>query len=407
MAGKWTNWVGNQSFKYASYAQPSSEKEVVKAVKKALEKKQNIRVMATGHSFTPIVETDGLLLDLEKISGIKAVDPYKQRAFVGSGTPISALGDPLWEKGLALRNQGDIDSQRIAGAISTGTHGSGTEFGSFSSILRSCRIVTGTGEVVEINEKTPDLLHAAQVSVGMLGVMVGMELQVTKKYKLREHIDHEPFSDVMRNFHERVKKNRNFSFFWFPSEESAALYNIELPPGEKATDTCHVKVFNEARESEQVSDVPKRRVDRSYRIYPMFYSPNFHELEYFIPLERAVDCINEMREYMLKNLPLSIFPLEIRSCGSEDGFLSSNYKRETLVVSVSGMPGVDYWPYLREVDRILGRYDARVHWGKLHFLTKEQLHDRYPKAEKFIKIRKQFDPKDVFLNDHLRPLFAH
>jgi hypothetical protein len=113
-----------------------------------------------------------------------------------------------------------------------------------------------------------------------------------------------------------------------------------------------------------------------------------------------------MREYMLKNLPLSIFPLEIRSCGSEDGFLSSNYKRDTLVVSVSGMPGVDYWPYLREVDRILGRYDARVHWGKLHFLTKEQLHERYPKADKFIKIRKQFDPKGVFLNDHLRPLFA-
>ncbi|MFM1985796.1 MAG: hypothetical protein RIS18_13, partial [Actinomycetota bacterium] len=183
-------------------------------------------------------------------------------------------------------------------------------------------------------------------------------------------------------------------------------YNIELPPGEKATDTCHVKVFNEARESEQISDVPKRRVDRSYRIYPMVYSPNFHELEYFIPLERAVDCINEMREYMLKNLPLSIFPLEIRTCGSEDGFLSSNYKRETLVVSVSGMPGVDYWPYLREVDRILGRYDARVHWGKLHFLTKEQLHDRYPMADKFIKIRKKFDPNGVFLNDHLRPLFA-
>lgn len=406
MAGKWTNWVGNQSFKYQSFAQPKSEKEVVKAIKKALEKKQKIRVVASGHSFTPIVETDGLLLDLVNINGIKAVDPYKQRAYVGSGTPISALGDPLWDKGLALINQGDIDDQRIAGAISTGTHGSGTEFGSFSSILKSCRIVNGTGEVVEITEKTPDLLHAAQVSVGMLGVMVGMELEVTKKYKLKEHIDHEPFADVMRNFHERVKKNRNFSFFWFPSEESAALYNIELPPGEQATDTCHVKVFNEARESEQISSVSKRRIDRSYRIYPMLYSPNFHELEYFIPLEKAVDCINEMREYMLRSLPLSIFPLEIRTCGSEDGFLSSNYKRDTLVVSVSGMPGVDYGSYLQEVDRILGRYDARVHWGKLHFLTKPQLHERYPKADKFIKIRKDFDPKGVFLNKHLSPLFS-
>jgi FAD/FMN-containing dehydrogenase len=69
------------------------------------------------------------------------------------------------------------------------------------------------------------------------------------------------------------------------------------------------------------------------------------------------------------------------------------------------MPGVDYWSYLREVDRILGRYDARVHWGKLHFLTKEQLFDRYPKAKKFIDIRRKLDPKGVFLNNHLKPLF--
>ena len=165
MSKKWTNWVGNQSFQYSSYAAPKSEKEVVKAVKNALSKKQKIRVMATGHSFTPIVETEGLLLDLKNISGIKAVDPYKQRAFVGSGTPISALGDPLWERGLALRNQGDIDAQRISGAISTGTHGSGTSFGSFSSILKSCRVVTGTGEVVEITEKNPDLLQIGRAHV--------------------------------------------------------------------------------------------------------------------------------------------------------------------------------------------------------------------------------------------------
>jgi hypothetical protein len=406
MAGNWKNWVGNQSFKYESFAKPKNEKEVVKAVQQAIQKKQKIRVTAAGHSFTPIVETSGLLLDLENISGVKAVDTFKQRAFVGAGTPISALGDPLWEKGLAIINQGDIDTQRIAGAIATGTHGSGTNFGSFSSTLKSCRIVTGTGDVVEITEKTPDLLHAAQVSIGMLGVMVGMELQVTKKFKLKEHVDHEPFADVIRNFHERVKKNRNFSFFWFPSEESAALYNIELPEGEKATDTCHVKIFNEARDSEQDSNVPKKRIDRSYRIFPMVYSPNFHELEYFIPIEKSVDCINEMREYMLKNLPLSIFPLEIRSVSSEDGFLSSNYQRETLVVSVSGMPGVDYWGYLQEVDRILGRYDARVHWGKLHFLTKQQLFERYPKAQKFIEIRRKLDPQGVFLNDHLSPLFT-
>jgi len=76
------------------------------------------------------------------------------------------------------------------------------------------------------------------------------------------------------------------------------------------------------------------------------------------------------------------------------------------VISVSGTPGTDYWPYLRDVDRLLGEFDARVHWGKLHFLTSEQLHERYPRAADFVEVRRTLDPGGVFLNDHLRPLFA-
>ena len=76
------------------------------------------------------------------------------------------------------------------------------------------------------------------------------------------------------------------------------------------------------------------------------------------------------------------------------------------VLSVSGRHGTDYWSYLRSVDRLLGEFDARVHWGKLHFLTRDQLLRRYPMAERFIEIRRELDPAGVFLNDHLRPVFA-
>jgi FAD/FMN-containing dehydrogenase len=137
----------------------------------------------------------------------------------------------------------------------------------------------------------------------------------------------------------------------------------------------------------------------------MVYDPNFHELEYFVPLEKGQDALQAMRKLMLRSLPDSVYPLEVRTVGPDDAFLSPQYETATTVISVSGKPGTDYWDYLRSVDSLLADFDARVHWGKLHFLTPERLHALYPRAADFIAIRRELDPQGVFLNDHLRPLF--
>ena len=137
----------------------------------------------------------------------------------------------------------------------------------------------------------------------------------------------------------------------------------------------------------------------------MVYEPNFHELEYFVPFERGRDALAAMRDLMLASLPDSVFPMEVRTVGRDEAFLSHSYERETVVISVSGTPGTDYWPYLRAVDALLGEFDARVHWGKLHFLTRDQLLARYPRAGDFIATRRELDPAGTFLNPHLEPLF--
>ena len=139
---------------------------------------------------------------------------------------------------------------------------------------------------------------------------------------------------------------------------------------------------------------------------PMVYDANFHELEYFVPLEKGPDALRAMRELMLNSLPQSVYPMEVRTVGPDDAHLSPNYGRANTVISVSGTPGTDYWDYLRSVDSLLADFDARVHWGKLHFLTPERLQALYPQAGDFIAIRRRLDPDGVFLNDHLRPLFA-
>jgi len=397
----WTNWVGNQTCEPAVLASPTSEDEVAELVAGATA----VRVAGAGHSFTPVVATDGLLLDVSGLGGIRSIDAERRRVVVGPATTIGEFGEPLWAAGLALANQGDIVAQQIAGAVSTATHGSGLRLGCFSSSVRRVRLVTASGDVVDIGEDDAELLHAAQVSVGMLGVMTELELEVAPAYRLRERIEHWSWDEAWEGFDEIAREHRHYSFFWMPSEDSAALYGL-ASPGESLTDRCHVKIYDEVDRSTPDSDEPHRRVGPAYVIYPMIYEPNFHELEYFVPFERGRDALAAMRELMLRSLPASVFPMEVRTVGRDDAYLSHSYERETVVISVSGTPGTDYWPYLRDVDRLLGEFDARVHWGKLHFLTREQLYERYPRAGDFVAARRRLDPGGTFLNAHLEPLFS-
>ncbi len=282
MTRTWKNWVGNHRCSPAETAAPSGEDEIVSLVAGAAARGLKVRVAGAGHSFTPVVATDGLLLYLRGLPRIRHIDRERSRVVVGPATTIGEFGEPLWEAGLALANQGDIVAQQIAGAVATGTHGSGLRLGSFSSSVRRLRLVTAAGDVRDIGEDDPELLHAAQLAIGMLGVVTELELEVTPAYRLR--------------------------------------WKSRASPGRK----------------------------RSSRIVT---------------------------------------------------------GRDTAVISISGMPGTDYWPYLREVDELLGEFDARVHWGKLHFLTRDQLLARYPRAETFIELRRSLDPAGTFLNDHLQPLF--
>jgi FAD/FMN-containing dehydrogenase len=403
-ATRWTNWVGNQSFTPAFTAAPRDEEEVVALVRAAAERGSHVRVAAATHSFTPVVETDGLLLDLSALRGVVSTDAQRRRATALPATLIRDFYEPLWSAGLALRNQGDIDTQQIAGAVATATHGSGTGYTSLSGAVRGVRLVTATGDIRDIGEDELDLLHAAQVSVGMLGVVTRLELAVTDAYRLREQVGLRSWDDVMEHWDELVADHRHFGFFWLPTEESAALYNLDSH-GETVTDQCYVKVYDEVGPDVPDDATEGRRVDRCYRIFPMVYDPNFHELEYFVALDKGPDALRAMRELMLKSLPDSVYPLEVRTVGREEAFLSPNHDTPTTVISVSGKPGTDYWDYLRSVDALLADFDARVHWGKLHFLTRERLRALYPRADEFIALRRELDPEGVFLNDHLRPLF--
>lgn len=401
---QWANWGGNQRFSCAEIVEAANDDNVVSAVRRAAADGNGVRVAGSGHSFTPIVESEHTLLSLERLSGVTGADPDTLLARVRGGTRLCDLGEPLWRQGLALANQGDVDAQSISGAIATGTKGSGPAYGSISSMLRGVRLVDGVGNVVTITEDDHDELQAAQVSVGMLGVFLDLVIETVPAYKLREQNAILPFDEVSANWDNYLADHRHFSFWWMPNAASSAFYDL----GTVRQDHCVVKLLHE--EPADAPDVPAehgRRTGPAHVIYPdATTDARFHELEYMVPAEKGREAFEVVRDLMLNRHSDQISPVQIRWQKGDEAWLSAQYRRDTVSVSVSGEPGTEYAPFLRELDHELQQFDARPHWGKIHFLTRDRVEALYPRYHDFQRIRRRFDPHGVFLNPHLREFFG-
>lgn len=405
--GTWRNWLGNETFD-ARLVMPRTESEIVDLVELVRSRSEQLRVVGTGHSTSPLHRNNSTLLSLDAMRGVISIDAERRRTVVHGGTKIRDLGDPLWEGGVSLTIQGEIDRQAIAGAIGTGTHGSGLGLKSISSALRRARIVTGLGEIVEVDESTPDQLRAAQVSIGMLGVMTEIELEVSSAYELTEWIGYVPFDRVLPHSLELAQSHRNFSILWLPTHQTAVNFDIVPPDGQNAADTCFVKVYDE----EHVDAGPiagygeVRRVDRSYRIYPDDWEPEFFEMEYMMPVDAGLDCLPKLRHMIQRDFPQSNMPVQMRFVAADDVFLSQNYGHNTVVLSVTTEPDKPLEGFFDRCDKLFTDHGGRPHWGKLHHTSIERLQSQFPKYERFCEIRRQFDPDGIFLNDYLKSLFA-
>ncbi len=405
---QWTNWSGSQSATPAFTVRPRTEQETIDTVRFAIREGYSVRALGAGHSFTPLVQTGGIMLDLQHLSGVTGTDARRRRVRALGGTAIREFGPPLWEAGLSLANQGDVDHQSIAGALSTGTHGSGTEFGSFSSTLRGARILNGHGEVVEITEKDIRELRAAQVALGTLGILLEVELEAVPRYHLQEQITYPTWEESRARLDRDLAENRHYSFLWCPHEGSAELYELPTPDDLPMVNRSYTKRYNEVEidENTGISAEAGVRRDRAYRIYPGGFGIPFHELEYYVDSRHALEAIEAMQDLMRTHHPEQRYPLEVRWVKQDDGLISPFQGRDTTVLSVSGAPGENYWPYLHDVDAMLQDFDARAHWGKIHLLTRDRVAEMYPGYEEFVAVRREFDPNGVFLNDHTRALFG-
>lgn len=399
-ARHWSNWAGNQTCRPAEIVKPGDAEEVRLVVSRAASSGQGVRVVGSGHSFTPLACTSGVMVDLSSMSGVLEVDSERGTARARAGTSIHDLAASLWEHGFSLRNQGDIDAQTIGGAVSTATHGSGLMQQSFSGELRSAEYVAADGSVRTV-DFADAALDAFRTSLGALGILTAVELAVTPAYQLGERIEYWSLGEVLERWHEEMSERRHFSFFWGPQPHSLALYGLADPAGSSLD--CYVKRYDELPVDAERSSRPGRRAGPAHLIYPMTFDDGWHEMEYFVAFDRALEAMDAVRQVM-RNHQDQAFPMEARAVAAETGWLSPMFGRDSVSISVSGVAGTDYLPYLHDVDAALTEFDGRGHWGKLHFLDAERLAETYPRYLDFVTLRRRLDPQGVFLNDHLSSL---
>jgi FAD/FMN-containing dehydrogenase len=397
--GTWTNWAGNVRVTPRFLVGPGSIGDLREAVIDAARRGETVRVSGAGHSFAPLCVTNGTLLDLSNLAGVERVDSETGEATIWAGSRIADLGEPLLAQGRAFSDQGDIDRQAIAGAVSTGTHGTGRKHGGFSAAVRAVELMGADGELVTIDATEPERLRAASLSLGLLGVLTRVTLATVPAYKLRESTQMLPFDDCLDAFLVEETSRRNAEFWWLP-----------------AHDRCVLKTFVETEEEPFRIEAPEAlpgtierylkpdAVDWSWRIYPSTRTFPFVEMEYTLALSEGPAAMRDIRRLMQTRHPDCTWAVEYRTQPGEQSLLSPTRGKESVTISLHQAMDLPYEPLFRDAEAIFLAYDGRPHWGKLHFLSSAEIGDLYPELPAFQVIRAEMDPRGTFANDYLARL---
>jgi FAD-linked oxidoreductase len=415
MSQFWSNWSGSVTSTPHTIVTPTTEAELTAVLKQAATVGRHIRVVGTGHSFVPLCATDDLLISLDNLQGLISAAPEEQTATFWAGTKLHAVGDPLWEHGLALANMGDIDRQSLGGTIGTGTHGTGPTRGNLSTQVVGLRLLTATGELIDCSPtQEAEIFRAAQVAMGALGIITQVTLRCLPAYHLHERTWVATFDECVAALDEHIAATRHFEFFWVPGEDVCAMKALQ------PVDENSQSVLGTAQKNFAVQDrtwaisgtlsprlaryINAPRTDRSYRIFPSERNRKFNETEFAVPAANGLSCLHEIRHLMQTRYPDVAWPIEYRTLAADTISLSPAYGRATVTISVHQAADLPYQPFFADVEAIFRNHQGRPHWGKIHTHRAHDLAALYPEWDTFQGVRAQLDPNGRMLNAHLREI---
>lgn len=422
MSSTWHNWSGSVSAQPARREKPRNEDELAKIVRES----EKVRVVGAGHSFMPLCATDGTLLDLSALDSPVQLSEDGKSAWAPAGWSLKRITQALWELGYSLPNQGDVNPQALAGAIATGTHGTGAELGSLSTFARAFRLVLADGSVTECSaDAQPELFQAQRLSLGLIGVATRIRVDVLPAFQLEERIERMPFDAAAERFAQLAGQYRHVEFFLFPYCEDVILKTLhpivpspeERPFREPRPETdgafrhyCDLSArlpfmtgFLQRRLMVAIRGT--RRVGPAHKIFPSERTVAFEEMEYELPREAGFAALREAVAWLRKRKLPVIFPFEYRWTAQDDIWLSPFSSAPSASISLHQYSKRPWEAIFREAEPLLRAHGGRPHWAKRHFLSARDVFALYPRATDFCAVRARVDPQRKFANEPLTRLF--
>jgi L-gulonolactone oxidase len=400
-------------------------------------------VVGSGHSFSPIALGNNYLISLSNVNKVISADPNSVTC--QSGLVLKDLYTFLFANNLSLSNFGVINKQTVAGAIATGTHGSGIQHQSLSAEILKLKLILADGSILEINKNSEinglNLWEAASLSLGLLGIVTEITLQVEPLFYLKSEEDVISFEDYIECMDRFANQYEYFKAWWFPHTDKVYLfkasrvgkdiyfnrkneqkYSNEQRKREREMDSLTSPMFIASNVSpEKIPEInqycldyyftPRKRIGTSFDILihdetvPMIVS------EYTLPLTKGIHkqaLIALHNKMETSNIKLH-FPVDLRYTASESTWLSPAYNSESFHI---GLCVREYYKQcipkqMKLFFETMNRYNARPHWGKLFDLSGTQLNNLYPRLQDFKKVKRMLDPCNIFSNEHLDQWFAN
>ncbi|MEV4898147.1 D-arabinono-1,4-lactone oxidase, partial [Nonomuraea sp. NPDC055795] len=417
-----TNWAGNQSGTPAEVRTPASVEDVVSAVRDATRTGRRLRMVGTGHSFTGVALTDGIMLRPTGLTGVRTW--AEDRVTVLAGTPLSHLNELLDRRGLALANMGDITEQTVSGAIQTGTHGTGRDTGGLADQVVELELVLADCSVATV-KPGEDLFDAARVGLGALGVLTAVTFKVEPAFLLHNRRRRLPLTEILSSLDSMTSANEHLDFFWVPHTDACLVKTNNRNPGPARPPSAFKHwldaVFLEntlfgaacALGARSPGLIPRinavsaaalgdsESVDTSYKIFTARRDVRFLEMEYAVPREHLGQALRETRDLVERMDWKITFPIEVRVTPPSDAWLSTAYGRHSAYIACHIYRPTPNPAYFQGVEEIMTRLRGRPHWGKMHTRDAAYLATVYPRLPDFVALRDRLDPGRLFTNPYL------
>jgi FAD-linked oxidoreductase len=420
---RWSNWSGHVTADPQLIAAPAGLDELTDLVRSA---PAPIRIAGAGHSFTPLVKSEGTILSLEHFTGMVGHDSTKLQARLRAGTRLGPLARLLHGIGQGLPNMGDIDKQALGGALGTATHGSGTTLGAYHTQLAAVQFVDGLGKVREFDRATDsEMIEATGVALGAFGVLTEVTLNNIPTYRLHRRKRVLPIGDMLDQFETLMTAHRSAEFYFIPFSGHAQFIASDItdaavtarPPEEDEEGLATLRLLRNFLRwlpwlrGRLIKSAMARLPAEDYvedwvKVYASERLTRFNEMEYHLPFEEGPKALREIIALTEKHFPEVYFPMEVRTVAPDDFWLSPFYKRPTCSIAIHHDAAGDPLPFMAAAEPIFRKHGGRPHWGKMHNLTAADFRKIYPRWDDAMEVRRDIDPKNRLVSPYMATLFG-